>query len=92
MPVKPGLIPNMGDVSQATRVQLATLSGGRSRGRSNGGRRRGKKRLRGLSTTRRGTKRAKRSKRSGGSAGRLKKGSPAAKAWGRRMRAKRRRR
>lgn len=77
MPVKRGLIPNMGDVSQATRVQLS----GMSRGSSRGTRRRRRSS---------GRKRAARSKRSSGTGKRkLKFGS---KAWRAKYSPKKRRR
>jgi hypothetical protein len=88
--IKRGAIPNMGDVSAATRVQLSAL-GGRPSGRSGRrstrkSRRSGKARpARSKRATRATARRAKRG-------GKLRKGSAAAKAWGKRMRALRKRR
>lgn len=73
MPFKPGVIPNMGDVSQATRVQLSGLGRGR---RSNGG---GRRRRRTSKAARR-TRTSRGSKRVGRPA-RLQKGSAAAKRY-----------
>lgn len=84
MPHKRGAVPNMGDTTPATRVHLATL--GRT-GRRAGGTRRGKRRA--ARAKKRSTR--KRSKSSTGGRKRLTKGSPAAKAWGRKMRALRKR-
>lgn len=95
MPGKPGIIPNMGDTSQATQVLLAQVAGAP--------RRRTKRRAtkRKASTTRRKTTTRKRApsrgatKRTRRTGGRLKKGSPEAKrhmAKLRRMRGKGRRR
>ena len=92
MPGKPGVIPNMGDVSQATQVLLGQVAGARRPVRK----RRATKRR--ATTTRRKKaptrKRASRAstKRTRRTGGRLKKGSPEAKrrmAQLRRMRRKR---
>jgi hypothetical protein len=75
MPVKRGVIPNMGDVSSATRVQLARVNGGGRRGA-----RRTKRRAR--TAVRKG----KRSRAKGGR--KLKFGSP---AWRKKYQKKKRR-
>lgn len=75
---KPGVIPNMGDVSAATRVLLAQVSGGtrtrraptRRKKKTTANRR--KRRVTGKRRPARTTRRAKKG-------GRLKKGSPEAK-------------
>jgi hypothetical protein len=86
MTVKRGFVPNMGDVSKATRVQLSRLGRGTgSRRRATRGARR-KKRTSGART--RVTKRRAKGSRS---SGKLKKGSAAAKAWGAKMRRARKR-
>lgn len=85
MPVKRGVIPNMGDVSQATRVQLGRL------GRRPGGAKRARrtsKRSRARSATSRTSTKAK---RSGKRPARLVKGSAAAKRYMASIRRKRRR-
>jgi hypothetical protein len=66
MPVKRGVIPNMGDVSAATRVQLSRIGGGR-------------RAARGAKRAARGTRRAARKARKSGAkrARKLKFGSPA---------------
>lgn len=93
MPVKPGVVPHMGDVTAATRVQLAQLGGmGTSRSTRSPSRRPGrrkKSRSSAKSTrSRSGTSRKRSKKRSGG---RLKKGSAEAKRYMARLRKMRRR-
>jgi hypothetical protein len=93
MPGKPGIIPNMGDTTQATQILLAQVAGTP--------RRRTKRRVtkrRATTTRRRKAPTRKRAssastRRTRRTAGRLKKGSPAAKrhmAKLRRMRGKKR--
>ena len=96
---KPGVIPNMGDVSQATRVHLTQVAGKKTSGgkRSAGSRRKVRKRSTGSArrsrTTRKGAGRV-RSRRSSAksSRGRLQKGSPAAKRRMAQLRAMQKRR
>jgi hypothetical protein len=85
MPLKRGVIPNMGDVSQATRVHLSTL--GRVRG--NGGTRRRKRRVKTRKATRSAPRRGGR--RGGKRPARLVKGSAAAKRYMASIRRKRKR-
>lgn len=75
MPVKRGVIPNMGDVSAATRVQLSQVGGGR--------RRSGRKARR---AARKAVRSSKRKRAKGGR--KLKFGSP---AWRKKYQKKRRR-
>jgi hypothetical protein len=97
MPAKRGLIPNMGDVSQATRVQLGQLGGARTRRGGGTARRATRVRSKTRSRVGKGSKSSRvRKKRSTSSArrkgGKLRKGSAAAKAWGARMKRLRKRR
>jgi hypothetical protein len=94
MPIKQGLIPNMGDVSQATRVQLTQVGAGSRRPRRNGKRRKVRSststgRKRGARTRTRAVA-PRRARRNGSRNGRLKKGSPAAKRYMARIRKMRR--
>jgi len=86
MPVKRGVIPNMGDVSQATRVQLSKLGGSR---RSGGRKRRSGKKSRASSGMKRTRSKGKRSGTKRRPA-RLVKGSAAAKRYMASIRRKRR--
>ncbi len=84
MPVKRGVIPNMGDVSQATRVQLSGIGRG-------GGRRTRTRRARKTARRASGTPRKKRARRTRARPARLVKGSAAAKRYMASIRRKRRR-
>lgn len=89
MPVRPGVIPNMGDVTMATRVQIAQLGGTPRRSgtrRKTGASGRRKKKTTRKKRTRSAAPKARRAKR-----GRLKKGSAEAKRYMARLRKMRKR-
>jgi hypothetical protein len=85
--MKRGVIPNMGDVSQATRVQLAQV-GGRPARRTVTKRRATKKTA---SAKKRPVKRRAKASTTRAKKGRLKKGSPEAKRYMARIRKMRKR-
>jgi len=93
MPHKPGMIPNMGDISAATRVQLAGIgTAPRTRRRKKTATKKRVRRKRSVASSRTRARNTGPKRRARKTGSRLKKGSPAAKRHMAKLRAMKRKR